>query len=149
MSGGFRNPVLPILGYTKRNAGFRTPIPQILPYSSDQAGFASVIPCLGFPSSAPTIDPMLAYQRLALRDIHYEALLLTIGGSDRHDMNREYWKTMFGGNGTANDIMYEGIVLNLGFSTLKDYYDSITGTVWPDESEAARQYWLKIIEDNL
>lgn len=94
---------------------------------------------------------LTAFSRLSTRDVQYEALKLVQASSDTRTMEREYWLTLLGGNArhTTSDIMYEGIIIGLGFSALKDYYDNITGQTWPDHNTSEKAYWLKIIADNV
>ena len=89
-----------------------------------------------------------AFERLSIRDVQYEALLLVVTNSDRHTMLHAYWLNLFGGRGSTTDILYEGVT-GLGFTNLKDYYDNITGTTWPDHNSSEKAYWLKIIADNV
>lgn len=91
-----------------------------------------------------------AFENLAVRDIRYEALkLVSTPDTDAHDMERQHWIGLFGGTGTSNDVKHAGIIVGLGFTSLKDYYDNITGTIWPDVATSEKAYWLKIIADNL
>ena len=89
------------------------------------------------------------FDRLSLRDVQYEALRLVVTPSDARSMEREYWISLFGGNGTTADVLHEGVILGLGFASLKDYYDDITSNVWPDHNSSEKAYWLKIIADNI
>lgn len=89
------------------------------------------------------------YLGLTISDLRHEALLLVESGCDVHDNLRRHWQRVFGGQGTSNDILYEGAILGLGFPTPKEYYDSITGKDTPDISISEREYWLKIIGDNI
>lgn len=89
------------------------------------------------------------YERMTIRDVKYEALRLVVTPSDASTMEHAYWLSLFGGRGTTADMLHEGIILGLGYSALKDYYDNITGTTWPDHNISEKAYWLKIISDNL
>jgi hypothetical protein len=91
------------------------------------------------------------FDKLSTRDVQYEALkIVSSRSSDTRTMEREYWFGLFGGNANWStlDIMNDGIVVAGGYSTLKDYYDAITGTVWPDHNSSEKAYWLKVIIDN-
>lgn len=91
-----------------------------------------------------------AFEKLSTRDVRYDALkLVNPSITDAHDMERQYWIGLFGGNGTTNDVKHAGIIIGLGFGSLKDYYDDITGVVWPDTATSEKAYWLKIIAGNL
>lgn len=97
---------------------------------------------------APDVLPA-RFLRMSTRDLQYEALSIIVTPSDARTMEYSYWKSLFGGTGSTLDIMHEGIITGLGNSTLKDYYDTITGTVWPDHNSSEREYWSKILQDNL
>lgn len=90
-----------------------------------------------------------AFERLSLRDVQYEALRLVTTLSDTRTMEHAYWLSLFSGKGSTADLLYEGIIVGLGFTSLKDYYDNITGTTWPDHNSSEKAYWLKIIADNV
>lgn len=89
------------------------------------------------------------FNSLSTRDVQYEALrLVSSRVTDTRTMEYSYWQALFGGNGSTLDIMHEGVIIGLGFSTLKDYYDSETNKVWPDHNSSEKAYWLKIIAEN-
>ena len=93
-----------------------------------------------------------AFNRLTTRDVQYEALkLVVVRASDTRTMEREYWFALLGGNANWStlDIMHEGIIKALGNSTLKDYYDTVTGQTWPDHNSSEKAYWLKLLADNI
>ena len=92
---------------------------------------------------------VVTFTHLSLRDIQYEALQQTGLRGDTRTMEHDYWLDLFGGRGTTADILYEGIILGLGFSDLKGYYDNITGVTWPDANGSEKAYWLKILTDNI
>jgi len=102
-----------------------------------------------FGGKTPSGVDLTPYIRQSTRDVQYEALKVVTTPSDTRTMEREWWKSLFGGNGSTLDIMHEGIIKGLGNSTLKDYYDTITGTVWPDHNTSEKAYWLKVLQDNL
>ena len=90
------------------------------------------------------------FSRMSTRDIQYEALTRVLTPSDARTMERAYWFSLLGGNSNWStlDIMHEGIIIGLGNSTLKDYYDTQTATKWPDHNSSEREYWLKILTEN-
>ena len=88
------------------------------------------------------------FNRMSTRDIQYEALTRVVTPSDARTMEYSYWQSLFGGTGSTLDIMHEGIIIGLGNSTLKDYYDTQTATTWPDHNSSEREYWLKILTEN-
>jgi len=94
-------------------------------------------------------DALAALSRLSTRDVQYEALLRVTTSSDARTMEYEYWRGLFGGKGSTADILYEGIVIGLGFQDLKAYYDSETGKVWPDHNSSEKAYWLKLLAENI
>jgi hypothetical protein len=94
-------------------------------------------------------DDLSAFSKLSLHDVQYEALRLVEAGSDARSMEHAYWLRLLGGRGTTGDIKYEGIILGLGHSDYKAYYDSITGTTWPDVNSSEKAYWLQIITENI
>jgi len=100
-------------------------------------------------TAGTVVNPLLPFLHLSRKDIRYEALIRVVTPSDANSMLREYWKGLFGGSGSTSDILYEGAVLGLANPQLKDYYDNITGTVWPDHNSSERQYWLQILSNNL
>lgn len=89
------------------------------------------------------------YDRMSTRDVQYEALRLVETGSDARSMEHAYWLRLFGGSGTTADIKYEGIILGLGYSDYKAYYDAYTSLVWPDVNSSEKAYWLQIIAENV
>lgn len=96
-------------------------------------------------------DPaaVAAFAKMSLRDVQYEALRLVETGSDARTMEHAYWLRLLGGRGTTADIKYEGIILGLGYSDYKAYYDAISATTWPDVNTSEKAYWLKVIADNV
>lgn len=94
-------------------------------------------------------DRLGEFNRLSLHDIQYEALSLVVSPvTDARSMEREYWLGLFGGRGSTADIVYEGIILGLGFPDMKAYYDNQTSKVWPDANSSEKAYWLKTLVDN-
>lgn len=97
-------------------------------------------------------EALAAFERLSTRDVQYEALkLVSARVTDTRTMEYSYWLGVLGGNPNWStlDIIYEGIIKTLGHATLKDYYDNITGQVWPDHNSSEKAYWLSIIAGNL
>jgi len=90
-----------------------------------------------------------AFEKLSTRDVQYEALKLVVTPSDTRTMEWSYWQSLFGGTGSTRDIVYSGMIVGLGFSTIKDYYDNQTATVWPDHNSSEKAFWLKVIADNI
>lgn len=94
---------------------------------------------------------LAAFERLSTRDVQYEALKIVSSRTlDTRSMEKDYWISVLGGNvnWSTLDVMHEGIIKTLGHATLKDYYDTVTGTVWSDHNTSEKAYWLKIIADN-
>lgn len=97
-------------------------------------------------------DALEAFNKLSTRDVQYEALkLVSVRALDTRSMERDYWLSVLGGNTNWStlDIMHEGIIKSLGFNTLKEYYDDVTGTIWGDHNSSEKAYWLSVIANNI
>ena len=152
MAAGYRGTLF-FLGLSSgavvEQASFRSPLP-LPPLAGTagvvQAGFVGVFPIVNLGGTAGTLPAK--FNRMSTRDIQYEALTRVVTPSDARTMEYSYWQSLFGGTGSTLDIMHEGIIIGLGNSTLKDYYDTQTATTWPDHNSSEREYWLKILTEN-